>query len=444
MAFISYTILRGTLESSIVRDRRTLALSLARLVNAETSRPGEMLEYYQNSPIVQKMVQGAPGDPAVQTWLADAFYSHPRVDGMFLTDAAGRLVSSIPATGPEMLGKEFSTGVWLAEARRRDGYYVSPVHLRIPDHRPCCSIVAPVRAKNGDVIGYIGANVLVERVGRRLASLDFGEQDTVQVIDQDGKPMFDANLMPNLTTQPEDPALLNTIDSSTEDHFRWRDDLVTFQKIDGARWIALLRQPIAVAYQPVRNLVEKTAVIAAWLVALYGVGSWLFSWLYRNHLLASERIARETSFSQTILANMPIGIALLDSETCAILEANGKFLEMARDFGGGPPSHGEGQLHLRDLPNLGIDDAVERVTSSGQPFQTREQAVQDGAQRTHFLSVNLMRLQDAEQRTHGILLLMEDATSRRGKSAGSWLPPIPRRTSSSRCSPMSCATRSPR
>jgi len=410
MAIISYSILRGTLESSIVRDRHTLVLSLARLVNAETSRPGEMLEYYQNTPLVQEMVHSQAGDPNVQKWLADAFYSHPRVDGMFLTDAEGKLIGSIPPVGPEALGKDFSTDVWLADTRRRDGYFVSPVHLRIPDNRLCSSIVAPVRAKNGEVMGYIGANILVERVGRRLASLDFGEQAVVQVIDQTGRPLFDPSLMPNVSTRTEDPELLRKLEQTTDEHFHWHDDLVTFQKIEGARWIALLRQPIEVAYRPVRNLVEKTAIIAAWLVALYAVGSWLLSWLYRNHLLASERIARETSFSQTILAHMPIGIALLDADTRKVLEANEKFLEMAREFGGGPPGCAAEDLRLSDLPNLGIDEAVERVTASGRPFQTREQTVQDETGRKHFLSVNLMRLQDTEQRTHGVLLLMEDAT----------------------------------
>ena len=410
MAVISYTILRGTIESSIIRDRHTLVLSLARLVNAETSRPGEMLEYYQNTPIVQQMVQRPPGDPTVQAWLEDAFYSHPRVDGMFLTDAAGRLIASIPATGPEWLGKEFSTEIWLAETRVRDGYYVSQVHQRIPDNRLCASVVAPVRTKSGDISGYIGASILVERVGRRLASLNFGEQAVAQVIDQTGKPLFDANLMPNLAARPEDPALLARLNQGAEEQFRYHDDLVTFQKIEGAKWIAMLRQPIALAYQPIRDLVEKEAVIAAWLVALYAIGSWLFSWLYRNHLLASERIARETSFSQTILAHMPIGIALLDAATWRVLEANEKFLEMAREFGGGPPDRNLDDLRLRDLANLGIDDAVKRVATTGRPFQTREQTVQDAARRTHFLSVSLMRLQDTQERTHGVLVLMADVT----------------------------------
>jgi two-component system CheB/CheR fusion protein len=159
-----------------------------------------------------------------------------------------------------------------------------------------------------------------------------------------------------------------------------------------------------------RNLVEKTAVIAAWLVALYAVGSWLMSWLYRSHLVATQRIARETSFSQTILAHMPIGIALLDAATLKVLEANGKFLEMAREFGGAPPGRAPHDLYLHDLASFGIDAAVNRVTASGRPFATREQTVRDATGRTHFLSVNLLRLLDADHRNHGVLLLMEDDT----------------------------------
>jgi signal transduction histidine kinase/ActR/RegA family two-component response regulator len=410
MAVISYSILRGTLESSIIRDRHTLVLSLARLVNSETSRPGEMLEYYRSSPLAQQLVARPAGDAEAQAWLADAFYAHPRLDGMFITDAAGHLLEAIPAPGPGQLGADYSSGVWLPATRQRDDYYVSPVYPRIQDNRLCASIVTSVRAKNGDIVGYVGANILVERVGKRLAALNMAEGACVQVLDQTGEALFDDDLTPNLSARSEDPALLKVLDRTSEEHFRWHDDLVTFQKIEGAKWIVLLRQPIAVAYKPVWNLVEKEAVIAAWLVVLYAVGSWLISWLYRHHLLATERIARETSFSQTILAHMPIGIALLDACSGRVLEANVQFLEMAREFGGAPSGGKCDDLHLRDIPNLGIDEAVERVKTSGRPFQTREQAVQDGARRTHFLSVNLLRLQDAEQRTHGVLVLMEDAT----------------------------------
>ena len=410
MAVISYSILRGTLESSIIRDRHTLVLSLARLVNSEVSGPGESLDYYRNNPLVQQYVQRPPGDPQAQAWLNDAFYSHPRVDGMFLTDAAGRLIVSVPVATEAQLGRDYSTSEWLAQAGKRQDYYVSPVYARIQDNRLCASIVVSVRGPKGEILGYIGLHKLVERIGKRLGTLNFAEDAVVQVIDQTGFPIFDDNLAPNTDTQRADPDLLKSLDQSTGEHFHWHNDLVTYQWIDGANWITLLRQPIAVAYKPVWDLVGKEAIIATWLVALYAVGSWLVSWLYRHHLEAAERIERETSFSQTILAHMPIGIALLNTESGKVLEANGKFLEMAQEFGGVPGDRNGSELNLRDLPNLGIDAAVERVRDTGESFQTREQTVQDAAQRTHFLSVNLLRLQDTRERTHGVLLLMEDAT----------------------------------
>ncbi len=410
MGLVSFTMLRSTLENRLVPDRHTLVVSLARLINGEISRPGDMIDYYRTTPQVKQFVQRKPGDPEVEAWMYDAYNSHPRLDGMFLTDAAGRLIDSVPTPRPQDLGKDYSASWWIGEASQKQAYYVSPVYPRESDNQLCSSIVTAVRGSNAQVLGYIGANVLVDRVGRRLAALNFGEKALAQVIDQTGRPLFDANLQPNTAARAEDPALLRMLNGTSEEQFQWGSDLVNFQKIDGAKWTALLRQPLSVAYQPLRDWAEKEAVFGAWLLALYGVAAWMASWLYRNHLDAAERIARETSFSQTILAHMPIGIALLDAENGKVLEANGKFMEMAREFGGAGKSSSVENLHLRDLPNLGIDNAVKSVTDSGRPFQTREQTVQDAAARTRFLSVNLLRLQDTAERTHGVLLLMEDAT----------------------------------
>ena len=410
MGVITYTILKESVESSIIRGRHTEALTLARLVSGETGRPGDVLEYFRALPQMQDLVRRPPGDATVQTWLADALHSHPRLDGIFLTDNAGRLIGCMPTPGPAWLGKQYSTADWLADTRARNTAYVSPVHLRIPDNQLCTSIVEAIRGPDGAIEGYLGLNMLVQRIGMRLAQLDFGEKTVPQLIDQRGRPLFDANLQPNLAPQTEDPGLLSKIETPGQEHFQYQDNLITVQSVDGSNWTALLQQPIAVAYEPIRGWADKMLIIGTWLLVLYGVGSWLISWLYRKHIAAAERIARETSFSQTILASMPIGIALLDTGTRQILEANGKFIEMAREFGGADGHVNPDRFYLKDLPNLGIDDAVDRVTQSGMPFQTREQTVHDTSRRMRFLSVNLLRLTDAEQRTHGVLLLLEDVT----------------------------------
>ena len=98
MAFVSYSILSSTLEDKIVVDRHTLVESLASLIGSDIRRTADVVEYYQNLPETQRMVLRPVGDTAVHDWLAQAFYSHPQIDGMFVTDAAGKLIASIPTT----------------------------------------------------------------------------------------------------------------------------------------------------------------------------------------------------------------------------------------------------------------------------------------------------------------------------------------------------------
>jgi hypothetical protein len=52
----------------------------------------------------------APNPQLAQQWLNSAFYSHPQIDGMFITAANGELIASIP-TASEMIGKDFGSEV---------------------------------------------------------------------------------------------------------------------------------------------------------------------------------------------------------------------------------------------------------------------------------------------------------------------------------------------
>src|SRR3954453_24251692 len=77
---VSYTILRNTLESKILRDRQTFVQLIGHLVGDDLSRTGGIIEYYQTLPDTAKLLT-TPGPPiAAQQWLATAFYSHPRID----------------------------------------------------------------------------------------------------------------------------------------------------------------------------------------------------------------------------------------------------------------------------------------------------------------------------------------------------------------------------
>src|SRR5436309_6539833 len=126
---VSYTILRDTLESRILRDRQTLIQLLGHVVGIDLSRSSEIINYYQTLPEVAKILSGPNPAPAGQQWLNSAFYSHPNVDGMFLAGSDGALIASIP-TAPETVGKDFGASHWRDQAAASDEPVVSPVHLR--------------------------------------------------------------------------------------------------------------------------------------------------------------------------------------------------------------------------------------------------------------------------------------------------------------------------
>src|SRR5437588_8244581 len=146
---VSYTILRNTLESKILRDRQTFVQLIGHLVGDDLSRTGGIIEYYQTLPDTAKLLT-TPTSQAAQQWLATAFYSHPRIDSMFLIAADGRLIASVPAE-PEMVGKDFQSPFWLEGANAATGAHVSPVHPRSSDKRLATDKVGAVRLANGTV-----------------------------------------------------------------------------------------------------------------------------------------------------------------------------------------------------------------------------------------------------------------------------------------------------
>src|SRR3954470_3015072 len=112
---VSYTILTGTLESKILRDRQTFVQLIGHLVGDDLGRTGGIIEYYQTLPEIAKMLTGPNPQAGAQQWLGSAFYSHPRVDGMFVTAPDGHLIAAVPLI-PEMIGKDFASENWRKQA----------------------------------------------------------------------------------------------------------------------------------------------------------------------------------------------------------------------------------------------------------------------------------------------------------------------------------------
>ena len=406
---VSYTILRDTLESRILRDRHTLVQLLGHVVATDLSRSSAIINYYETLPEVARILSSGSPAPAAQQWLNSAFYSHPNVDGMFLAAPDGALLGSIPTT-PELVGKEFGANYWREEALASDQPIVSSIHPRLSDGRVVTDIVAPVRAPDGTVLGFVGDSVLVERIGKRLSTIEFSDRFVFQVLDQKGAALFANDFKPNPhATSPESGELLNKIRQSKNGHFEYRDNLYSFGPIESTGWVALVEQPLAVAYKPVHDLLGRMTVLTVWLVVLTAVFAWLGSRFYQRQLESKRQLEREVVFNEKMLANMPGGIALVDPVSHRFLHANDAFARMAERFGEVPADKEITEITADDV-KIAPAGAVQRVLNFGTPFQLIEHPLKDKSGVTHFLDINLLRLQGAKETVQGVLYLVEDKT----------------------------------
>src|SRR5437588_3287608 len=405
---VSYTILRDTLESRILRDRQTLIQLVGHLVAHDLNRSSSVIEYYQTLPETVNNLS-APNPQVTQQWLNSAFYSHPQIDGMFITTPNGDLIASIP-TASEMIGKDFGSEYWREQAAGADATFVSAIHPRLSDNRAVTDIVGAVRAPDRTILGYVGDSVLVERIGRRLSAIEFSDRFLFEVLDQIGAALFANDVKPNPgATSAESGELVNKIRQSSNGHFEYQNKLYSFSHIESTGWVALVEQPLAVAYKPVHDLIGRMTVLAAWLVVLTAVFAWLGSRFYQRQLESKQQLERKVTLNEKMLANMPGGISLVDPVSRRFLHSNDAFARMAERFGDVPAGRQITEITCDDV-KIAPPGAVERVLNFGTPFQLIEQPLKDNSGVTHFFDINLLRLQGAKETVQGVLYLVEDKT----------------------------------
>jgi len=405
---VSYTILTRTLETKILSDRQAFVQLIAHLIGDDLGGKSTIIEYYQTLPDVAKNLTN-PNAAAGQQWINQTFFSHPRVDGMFMTTPDGRLIASVPYD-PQLIGKDFGSDYWREQATGSNKAFVSAVHPRLSDKRMVSDIVGAVRAADQTIIGYIGVSVLVERIGRRLSTIGFTDQSVCEVLDQNGVALFTHNFQPNPAPRSvESENLINDIHNNKAGHLERGGNLYSFSPIESTGWVAVVEQPKTVAYKPVHDLLGRMTVLAAWLIALTGVFAALGSKFYRRQREATRRIEREVMFNEKILANMPSGIAFIDPTSRRFLQANDAFAQMAQRFGEVPAGRDIREASYEDV-KIDKAGAIERVLSFGTPFQLIEEPLKDKAGMMHFVNINLLRLQGPQQTVQGILYLVEDKT----------------------------------
>src|SRR5436309_670407 len=409
MLLVSYTTLKKTLESKILRDRQTFVQLVGHLVDEDLASTASIVAYYQTLPDMERVFAAPNPSEAAQQWIAQKFFAYPRIDGMFIATADGKLVGTLPAA-PNLVGQLFHPQVWKQGADRQTSTYVSPVHARPADGRMVTDVVGAVRTRDGKTIGYIGASILIERIGRRLSSISFTDRTACQIVDQQGFPLFTADFKSE--TKPTSSAqakLISHIQKEQNGHLTRDGNIYSFEPLESAQWLAIIRQPEEIAYAPVHDLIRKITVPAGWLIAGTLVAAILAGRFYRRQAESARRIEREVSFNQKILANMTIGIALGDPETRRFLHVNDAFAQMALQIGQ-LPSGTDIEVVTYDQVKIVSASIIDHVLTTGTPYQLIEEPFHDRNGATRFCNVNLLRLIDSHQNIQGVLYLVEEKT----------------------------------
>jgi len=409
MLLISYTTLKNTLESKILRDRQTFVQLVAHLVDDDLASTASIISYYQTLPDMERLFTAPNPQDGAQQWIVARFFSYPRIDGMFIASAEGKLLGSLPAA-PNLVGQPFHPEVWKDGADGGTNAYVSPVHHRQVDGRMVTDVVAAIRTRDGKTIGYIGASILIERIGRRLSSISFADKAHCQIVDQAGFGLFTRDFKAETEpTAPTEAKLISDIQKEQRGHLSQGGNIYSFDPLESAQWLAIIHQPEEVAYAPVHDLLRKITVPAGWLIAGTLVAAVLAGRFYRRQAEATRRIEREVSFNEKILANMPIGIALVDPETRRFLHVNDAFAQMALQIGQ-LPSGTDIEVVTYDQVKIVSPSIIDHVLATGTPYQLVEEPFGDRTGATRFCNVNLLRLIDSHQNIQGVLYLVEEKT----------------------------------
>jgi signal transduction histidine kinase len=150
-------------------------------------------------------------------------------------------------------------------------------------------------------------------------------------------------------------------------------------------------------------------ILAAWLIVLTAVFAWLGNRFYQRQMEWTQRLEREVIFNEKMLANMPSGIAFVEPASRRFLHANDAFARMAERFGDLPSGSDITEIPCDEV-KIAPPGAIERVLTFGTPFQLHEHPLKDKTGVTHFLDINLLRLQGAHETVQGVLYLVEDKT----------------------------------
>ncbi len=303
----------ASLESQAIRQNAAAARLGAEAVQSHFEGLARYVESYARRPELAAAVRAGAAD-AARAHLRDLVEGNPELDRSFITDAAGVEWFDWPLD-PDVIGVSFAHRDWYRGVARRGATYVSEVYLRaaVP-RRHLVAIATPIRAGDGELLGYLVGQHTIAALTERLAAIRPGPAGSLSLLDHHGHLVHERIVAQGADPAQEPPALgdhplvleLLELDEATlrdRDLVTGTPSLLGSVRAPAIGWVVLAQQPLDAVLAPARSL--RSSILILSLLCLAGMVGLGFVWLevVRRHHVALRELQRQKDLLSSMIVH---------------------------------------------------------------------------------------------------------------------------------------------
>jgi signal transduction histidine kinase/CheY-like chemotaxis protein len=327
LVLLAYSSLH--LATSIVRKEvrqrvASTASTSAEVVHGDVEGLRELVDSYASRPSVITTLEKRPLKPAdlafLRRQLTELRSTRAGIYTTFFAGADGRLIDIVPPT-PEIVGKDFSFRDWYKGVQRTGTAYVSEAYKTQAAGRPLVvAVAAPVRARDGDLVGLVVAAYSLRHLQRLSNELASTQKDLeLEVTDQHGRLVASTGAAPSrIVFRRSDPRVSDALAGRSEivevKASGERRELSAYTPVRNLGWTVVVSVPANSAFAAVGRLRTAVLSIAGALAFVLVGGLVLFGRTLNGRRRAEDETRRLADINRAVLDATDSGICMIDTQ----------------------------------------------------------------------------------------------------------------------------------
>lgn len=209
--------------------------------------------------VLQSVIESLDDPEDVDTKLIQHYRRDEEISDIYIGFEDGRFVSGIGWVPP----KDYDPRIrpWYRQAKEADRLNFSEPYLDMTTGKHAVSVGIPLRNRNGQLIGILGADILLETLTHKVQSIDLGGLGYGFLLDKRGTGLshpIDTYVNQDLRKNPETAMIVETIMTNRsglwEYDFKGVPKLMVYKTLPSTGWFLGLTVERSKIYAPLRLL----------------------------------------------------------------------------------------------------------------------------------------------------------------------------------------------